>query len=72
MKEELDKLGWTGTELAQRAKGDERKIRMAQRLRTETPVTLNWIGAEVHMGTWIHIANRLQIAKDKNESNQHG
>jgi hypothetical protein len=33
--------------LAQRAKGDERKLRIAQRLRTETAVTLKWIAAEL-------------------------
>ena len=41
--EELDKLGWAGAELAQGAKGDARKIRIAQRLRMETAVTLKWI-----------------------------
>jgi hypothetical protein len=46
LNEELDKLGWTGAELAQRAKGDARKLRIAQRLRTETAVTLKWIAAE--------------------------
>jgi hypothetical protein len=59
LKEELDQLGWTGTELAGRAKGDARKIRIARRLRTETAVTLKWIAAELQMGTWTHVANRL-------------
>jgi REP element-mobilizing transposase RayT len=67
--EEMDKLGWSAAELAQRAKGDARKIRIAQRLRAETAVTLKWIAEELHMGTWTHVANRLQNAKDKNESN---
>ncbi|MCU0784543.1 MAG: hypothetical protein MUF81_10985 [Verrucomicrobia bacterium] len=70
LQEELDKLGWTGAELNRRAKGDARKIRIARRLRTETAVTLKWIAAELHMGTWTHVANRLQNAKDKNESRQ--
>ena len=67
LNEELDKLGWTGAELAKRAKGDARKIRIAQRLRTETAATLKWIAAELHMGTWTHVANRLQNAKGKSE-----
>ncbi len=72
LQEELDKLGWKGAELASRAKGDARKIRIAQRLRAETAVTLKWIAKELHMGTWTHVANRLQNAKDKNEpKNQH-
>ena len=65
LNEELDKLGWTGTELARLAKGDPRKIRIAQRLRTETAVTLKWIAKELRMGTWTHVANRLQKTKGK-------
>ena len=63
LNEELDKLGWTGAELEQRAKGDAWKIRIARRLRAETAVTVKWIAAELHMGTWAHVANRLQNAK---------
>jgi hypothetical protein len=38
----------------------------------ETAVTLKWIAAELHMGTWTHVANRLQNTKDKGKStNQH-
>ncbi len=69
LNEELDKLGWTGAELPKRAKGDARKIRIAQRLRAETSVTLKWIATELHMGTWTHVANRLQKMKSKNDSN---
>ena len=69
LNEELDKLGWTGAELAGRPKGDTRKIRIAQRLRAETAVTLKWIAAELNMGTWTHVANRLQKVKAKNDSN---
>ena len=69
LNEELDKLGWTGAELAGRAKGDTRKIRIAQRLRAETAVTLKWIATELNMGTWTHVANRLQNAKVKNDDN---
>jgi REP element-mobilizing transposase RayT len=67
LNEELDKLGWTRAELAGLAKGDARKLRIAQRLRMETAVTLKWIATELHMGTWTHVANRLQNAKGKNE-----
>jgi len=70
LREELDRLGWTGAELIRRAKGDARKIRIAQRLRAETSVTLKWIAEALQMGTWTHVANRLQNAKGKNESNQ--
>lgn len=56
---ELDKLGWTGTELSQRAKSDARKLHIARRLRAETAVTLKWIAKELHMGTWTHVSNQL-------------
>ena len=61
MNEEPDKLGWT------------RKIRIARRLRAETAVLLKRIAVELHMGTWTHVANRLQQAnrdaepEDQNE-----
>ena len=65
LNEELDQLGWVATELAGRAKGDARKIRIARRLRAETAVTLKWIAAELHMGTWTHVANRLSEKPDQ-------
>ena len=70
--EELDKLGWTESELAQHPKGDARKIRIAQRLRDEPTITLKWIAKELHMGTWAHVANRLHQTKVKSKpANQH-
>jgi hypothetical protein len=72
LNEELDKLGWTTAELARRPKGEARKVRIARRLRVETAVTLKWIAEQLHMGTWTHVANRLQQAKEKSEpNNQH-
>ena len=47
----MDKLGWVDTELAGRAKGDARKMRIARRLRAETAVTLKWIAGSC---TWGH------------------
>ena len=61
--EELDKLGWPGAALAQRAKGDVRKVRMARRWRAETAVPLKWIAHELHMGTWTHVSNWLSGKK---------
>ena len=72
LKEELDKLAWPESELAQRPKGDARKIRIANRLWDETAITLKWIAKELHMGTWTHAANRLQQTKAKSKpDNQH-
>ena len=70
LNEELDKQGWTEAELAHRAKGDARKVRIAQRLRAETAVTLKWIAAELHMGTWTHVTNLLLRAKQSETTNQ--
>ena len=50
--EELDELGWTGAVMAQRAKGDVRKIRITRRLRAETAVTLKWIATKLHRRMW--------------------
>ena len=41
---------------------------MGRRLRMETAVTLKWIARELNMGTWTHVANRLQHAKEKGQS----
>ena len=71
MNEELDMQGWTGAELTKQAKGDVRKIQIAQRLRTETAATLKWIAAELHMGTWTHVANRRLNAKGKHVPKNH-
>jgi hypothetical protein len=56
---ERGKLGWTGAALSPRAKGGGRKLRIARRLLAETAVTLQWIAAELHLGTWTNGANRL-------------
>lgn len=68
LRQELDKLGWPEAELARRAKGDARKVRIAQRLRTETSVTLKWIAQRLQMGTWTHVANLLHRKNLKNNN----
>ena len=70
LREELDKLGWTGAELVQRAKGDARKIRIAHRLREETAVTLKWIATELHMGSWTNVSNLIARAQASASINQ--
>jgi hypothetical protein len=49
--EELQRLGWTERTLPERAKGDAKKVRMAQRLRAETVQTVAWIAARLHLGS---------------------
>jgi putative transposase len=56
----LRELGWKGGELAERPKGDEQKVRLAQQLRAETTMTLKWIAERLQMGSWTHVSNLLQ------------
>lgn len=57
--EELRRLGWSPKELEQRRKGDPAKVRVAQRLRRETTMTLAWIAERLRMGTAAHVAHLL-------------
>lgn len=68
MQEELDKLGWTNDELAQRDKADAGKMRMARRLRSGTSVTWKWITEHLKMENWAYVANRLKHKKKNDES----
>jgi len=58
--EELQRRGWNAQELARRSKSDEDKIKMAQRLRSETTMTWAWIAAHVQMGMAGYAANCLR------------
>jgi len=62
IQEELARLKWTLRDLQSTRKGDPRKIRIAKRLRAQTTMTLKWIAAQLHMGTWTHVANRIYHA----------
>jgi hypothetical protein len=59
LQKELDALGWDEAALAQRPKGDARKVRIARRLQFENSVMLKWIAEQLHLGTWTHLADRL-------------
>ena len=47
---ELKRIGWIARELKRRRKGDAKKVRVAQRLRAETTMTLKWIARGVADG----------------------
>ena len=51
--------GWPAAELAKRRKGAPEKVALARRLRAETTMTLKWIAAELHMGSWTYVSNLL-------------
>jgi len=57
--EELVRCVWTEAELLRKQKGDPIKIKIAQRLRQETTVTLQWIAARLHMGAQGYLSHLL-------------
>jgi REP element-mobilizing transposase RayT len=62
---ELKGIGWTEEDLKRRRKGDAKKVRIAQRLRAETTMTLKWIAEELQMGAWTHVSNLLSRQRRK-------
>jgi hypothetical protein len=56
---ELKRRRWTSDSLADRPKGDFEKVLIAQRLRSETVMTLKWIAHRLQMGSWTHLSNCL-------------
>jgi hypothetical protein len=63
VQEGLKRLGWTEASLAERGKGDPGKVRLAQRLREETMVTLGWIARRLQMGSVTYLTNRLYLLR---------
>ncbi len=52
IQEEFRRLRWSAGELFQRPKSDLAKLAIAARLCRETTLTLPWIAARIHAGTW--------------------
>jgi putative transposase len=67
LREEMGRLGWNKGSLVRAGKGDERKVRLAVRLREETTMSLKWIAQHLEMGSWTHVSNLL-VCKRKQES----
>jgi hypothetical protein len=63
LREELERLGWSAEHLAARRKGDPEKLRIAQRLRRETTMTLGWIADRLQVGVPSHLACLLYRGK---------
>ena len=61
VQEELVRRRWKAGELERRAKGDLEKVKMAQRLREETMVTMEWIAERLAMGSVGYVNNRLYL-----------
>jgi REP element-mobilizing transposase RayT len=64
--EELQRLGWTNADLAQRLKGDPAKMAIASRLRGETVLTMEWIAKRLSLGTAKSVRPRLQKWRNAN------
>src|SRR5207249_7686282 len=64
--EELRRAGWTAKTLEHQPKGDPTKVKIAQRLRQETTMTLAWIAERLRMGTKTHLAHLL-VGEARNE-----
>jgi len=67
LREEMGRMGWDDAALRQAGKGDERKVRLAARIRKETTMSLKWIAQHLAMGSWTHVSNLLG-ARRKHES----
>lgn len=59
LREALKGIKWIEATLAQKRKGDAGKVRIAQGLRRETTMTLEWIAARLRMGTKSHLVHLL-------------
>ena len=57
--EALRQKGWTVEDLKARRKGDAFKVRLAAKVRAQTPVTAAWIAKHLHMGTRGHLTHLL-------------
>jgi putative transposase len=56
---ELKRLSLSEQDLKQARRGDPRKVEIAQKLRAQTTMTLNWIAERLHMGTRGYLAHLL-------------
>ena len=56
----LKRMGWPEAELKQRRKGDSKKLRLAQELRSKTTMPLAWIAERLCMGSRGYLAWLLQ------------
>ena len=64
---ELKRLRWRPGELSERPKSDPAKLAIAARLRRETTLTLAWIAARLHTGTWKSLNAKLHRWRKINE-----
>ena len=56
---ELTRFEWSEEDLREHAKGDIKKLRIAEQLRRESTMTLGWIAERLRMGTASHLSHLL-------------
>jgi hypothetical protein len=70
IRDELKRLKWPQQELRQRPKSDSAKLAIAARLRREKTLTLRWIAARLHAGTWKSLNAKLHRWRKINEPDE--
>jgi putative transposase len=68
--EELQGWGWREENLLSTRKGDQRKVRLARRLRGQTTMTLKWIAHRLEMGSWTYVSNLLRAPPPQPQQQQ--
>ena len=60
---ELQRCKISAEELGKLPKGHPLKIRIAEKLHRETPMTLRWIATALHMGSWQYVSHLLYLRR---------
>ena len=65
IEEELRRVKLRREDLGRMRKGDPVKVRLAERLHRETPMTLRWIAEALQMGSWRYVSFLLYQRRRK-------
>lgn len=68
--QELRRSKVSSEELGKLPKGHPWKIRLAEMLHRDTPMTLRWIAATLHMGSWYYLSHLLYLRRAKKHINK--
>ena len=63
--ETLLAVGWCEIDLAMQPKSHDVKVQIAQRLRSETPMSHQWIADRLRMGSGSNVSNLLRTLKSE-------
>jgi hypothetical protein len=63
--QELQRCKVSAEKLGELSKGHPLKIRLAEKLHRETPMTLRWIATALHMGSWQYVSHLLYLRRRK-------